>query len=189
MTPAATAPQSSLDELSSPSVSFVVVDRATGKVRAEHNPLTQYRSASLVKLLIALDYLESRGSDAEIPPDDRVLLESMLRSSDDEAASELWARNGWETIVERMADRLDLTDTKPPADRRVWGYTATSAADVTRIYEYLLEGADPSVSEFILGNLRKVTRCAIDGRDQHFGIPNVVDEAWRSSKGGRATAR
>jgi hypothetical protein len=54
---------------------------------------------------------------------------------------------------------------------------------VTRIYEYLLEGADPSVSEFILGNLRKATRCAIDGRGQHFGIPNAVDEAWAVKQG------
>jgi hypothetical protein len=181
--PAASAPESPLDKLSGTSVSFVVVDRETGKVWAEHDAHAQYRSASLVKLLIALDYFESRGPDIEVPPDDRALLESMLRSSDDEAASELWARDGWDTIVERMADRLDLTDTEPPADRRVWGYTATTAADVARIYEYLLEQADPSVSEFIIGNLRKTTRCAVDGRDQYFGIPTAVDEPWAVKQG------
>jgi hypothetical protein len=107
----------------------------------------------------------------------------MLRSSDDEAASELWARDGWETIVTRMADRLGLTDTEPPADRRVWGYTATSALDVARIYGYLLNEADPAVSEFIIGNLRRATACAADGYDQYFGIPSAVDEPWAVKQG------
>jgi hypothetical protein len=182
-TPAESASNSPLDPPFGTSVSFVVVDRETGKVRAERNAHTQYRSASLVKLLIALDYVESRGPNAEVPPDARALLESMLRASDDEAASELWVRDGWETIVERMADRLNLTDTEPPADRRVWGYTATSAADVARIYEYLLNEADPSASEFILGNLREATRCALDGHDQYFGIPTAVDEPWAVKQG------
>ncbi|MBV9139948.1 MAG: hypothetical protein JO115_03360 [Pseudonocardiales bacterium] len=184
-TPATGAPEPPVewDKPSGTSVSFVVVDRQTGQVRAEHAAHTQYRSASLVKLLIALDYVESRGPDAPIPPGDRALLESMLRSSDDDAASELWVRGGWETIVQRMADRLELTDTEPPADRRVWGYTATSAADVARIYEYLLDKADPSVSDVILGNLRMATRCAADGRDQYFGIPTAVDEPWAVKQG------
>jgi hypothetical protein len=184
-TPATGAPEPLVewDKPSGTSVSFVVVDRQTGQVRAEHAAHTQYRSASLVKLLIALDYVESRAPDAPIPPGDRALLESMLRSSDDEAASELWVRGGWETIVRRMADRLELTNTEPPADRRVWGYTATSAADVARIYEYLLDKADPSVSDVILGNLRRATRCAADGRDQYFGIPTAVDEPWAVKQG------
>ncbi|MGH3770556.1 MAG: hypothetical protein ACRDRW_04025 [Pseudonocardiaceae bacterium] len=182
-TPAASAPTSPWDKLNGTSVSFLVVDRETGTVLAEHEAHAQYRSASLVKLLIALDYFDSRGPGVAVPPDDRALLEPMLRASDDEAASELWARDGWEMIVERMVDRLDLTDTEPPADRRVWGYTATSAADVVRMYEYLLTAADPAAREFILGNLRWARRCAIDGRDQYFGIPSAVDQPWAVKQG------
>lgn len=181
--PAVGAPESPGDTLAGTSVSFVVMDGTSGEIWAERDAHAQYRSASLVKLLIALDYFNSRGPGVEIPADDRALLESMLRSSDDEAASELWAREGWETIVSRMADRLGLTDTEPPADRRVWGYTATSALDVARIYGYLLHEADPAVSEFIVGNLRRATRCAADGRDQYFGIPSAVDEPWAIKQG------
>jgi len=36
---------------------------------------------------IALDYLQSRGPDFVIPPEDRALLEPMLRSSDDNTAA------------------------------------------------------------------------------------------------------
>jgi hypothetical protein len=180
--PAVGAPERPRDTLSGTSVSFVVMDRS-GEIWAEREAHAQYRSASLVKLLIALDYFDSRGPGVEIPAEDRALLESMLRSSDDEAASELWARDGWETIVRRMADRLGLTDTEPPADRRVWGYTATSALDVARIYQYLLNEADPSVGEFIVGNLSRATRCATDGQDQYFGIPSAVDEPWAVKQG------
>ena len=165
------------------SVSFLVVDRDSGQTRAERDAHAQYRSASLVKLLIALDYFETRGPDIEILPEDRALLESMLRSSDDRSASILWVREGWELIVERMVDRLDLTDTEPPVDRRFWGYTATSAADIARIYEYLLSEAAPSAREFILGQLRQATQCATDGRDQYFGIPRAVDEPWAVKQG------
>jgi hypothetical protein len=171
------------DHPSDMSVSFVVLDRESGEIRSEQGAHTQYRSASLVKLLIALDYFEARDAKAGIPPEDRALLEPMLRSSDDEAASVLWVRGGWETIVTRMADKLQLTDTAPPADRRIWGYTAISAADVARIYEYLLTEADPAAREFILGNLRQATRCATDGRDQYFGIPSTVDEPWAVKQG------
>jgi hypothetical protein len=181
--PAVGEPKSPRDALSGTSVSFVVMEGTSGEIWAARDAHAQYRSASLVKLLIALDYFDSRGPGVEIPAGDRALLEPMLRSSDDEAASELWARDGWETIVARMADRLGLTDTEPPADRRVWGYTATSALDVARIYEYLLNEADPSVSEFIVGNLRRATACAADGRDQYFGIPSAVDEPWAVKQG------
>jgi hypothetical protein len=184
--PAATAPVAPnrpSDRSDGGSVSYLVVDRATGEIRAERDAHAQYRSASLVKLLIALDYFETRGPDFEIPPEDRALLEPMLRASDDQAASTLWVREGWELIVERMVDQLGLTDTEPPADRRIWGYTAISAADVARIDEYLLVEAAPLARDFILGNLRKATQCASDGRDQYFGIPRAVDESWAVKQG------
>ncbi len=161
----------------------VVVDRETGETTAEENQHDQFRSASLVKLLIALDYFRQRGPAAEIPEEDRELLGSMLRVSDDEAASVLWVQQGQETIVERMVGLLGLEDTEPPADRRIWGYTATSAADVARTYEYVLGEANPETREFILGHLREVTRCAVDGRHQYFGIPRAAPEPWAVKQG------
>jgi hypothetical protein len=80
----------------------------------------QYRSAPVVKLFIALDYLESHGPDYEIPADDLSLLEPMLRSSNDDAASTLWVRDGWEEIVNRMIAKIGLADTAPPAQRGKW---------------------------------------------------------------------
>src|SRR6266700_3458110 len=90
------------------------------------------RSASLVKLLIVLDYLWNRGPGYAIPAADRSRLDIMLRSSDDDAASYFWKAGGADQIVSRMVARLALKDTTPPSAvaRTGWGTTGLSAADV-----------------------------------------------------------
>jgi hypothetical protein len=162
--------------------SYAVFDRTTGASWG-HDEHKQYRSASVVKLFIALDYLESRGPDHVIPPEDLALLEPMLRSSNDDAASVLWVRDGWEQIVVRMAAQIGLTDTAPPAERGKWGYTAISAADVVTTYQYILTQAHPKYRDFIMGNLHQATECASDGFDQSFGIPSALPGPWAYKQG------
>ena len=149
-------------------------DRDTDAVTLSHDEHDRIRSASLVKLMIALDYFENHSAYNPICAQDKVTLESMLRSSDDNAASELWVRQGCEKIVERVVAKLGLHDTGPPADRRFWGYTPTSAADAVAVYRYILDSTHPTVRGFIMSNLRQATRCASDGFDQSFGIPSVI---------------
>jgi hypothetical protein len=154
--------------------SYMVFDRDTGAVTLSGDPHNCIRSASLVKLMIALDYFDNHGADNPIPGQDQANLESMLRSSDDNAASELWVQEGWETIVERIVAKLGLQDTGPPDDRGFWGYTPTSAADTVAVYRYILDSADPTVSDFIMSNLHQAEPCASDGFNQFFGIPRVI---------------
>ncbi|MEV6830899.1 hypothetical protein [Amycolatopsis sp. NPDC051102] len=169
----ASAAASSVELPEGMTASYLVVDQETGQSFGsdEHK---QYRSASLVKLFIALDYLESHGPDYEIPADDLALLEPMLRSSNDDAASTLWVRDGWEEIVKRMVTELGLTDTAPPTARGKWGYTAISAADIVRTYQYIEHEANPKYRDFILSNLAQSTKCGSDGFDQSFGLPSAV---------------
>lgn len=161
---------------------YVVFDRQAGKVTSQRNAHRRFRSASVVKILIAIDYLESHSS---VPRGDLTLLAKMLRVSDDAAATSLWTRGGRGRIVERTARRLGLTETAPPpADRPgFWGYTSLSALDVTRTYRYLLDEADPRVGGLILGHLRKAGRCGSDGFDQYFGIPRAVPAPWAVKQG------
>ncbi|AXB48850.1 hypothetical protein A4R43_27795 [Amycolatopsis albispora] len=161
--------------------SYVVLDRASGKKVAdgEHE---RFRSASVVKVLIALDYLETLGAGREIPPADAALMQPMLRSSANDPASELWARGGYGAVVDRMVAKLGLTDTAPPADPGRWGFTATSAADVARVYEYILDSADAGHRAFVMGHLRASTKCS-DAWDQSWGIPSAVGEAWAVKQG------
>ena len=120
----------------------------------------QFRSASVVKLLIVLDFLWNRGPAYEIPAADRARLEVMLRSSDDDAASYYWDHLGGGQIIDRMVQRLGLTHTAgPPATHPgFWGYVALTAGDTVRIYRYLLDQAPAPVREYVMGNLHQATR-------------------------------
>ncbi|MFS8104898.1 hypothetical protein LFM09_48130 [Lentzea alba] len=148
-----------------PSESYAVYNRFTHHLTGK-DVHKQIRSASLVKILIAIEQLETRGDDPRIEP--------MLRASDDNSASELWVENGWEQLVVRTAERIGLKDTQPPANRGMWGYTAVSAYDIVKIYRYVLEEADPKVRRTIMGHLHKATKCASDGFDQSFGLPSAT---------------
>jgi hypothetical protein len=165
-----------------PNIGYVVYDRQTG-LTTESNGTAQFRSASVVKLLIALDYLESRGAGTPIPAADAGLLKTMLRSSDDNAASTLWTRGGSTAIVTRMVARIGLPHTAPPANAGMWGYTAISAADTVKIYRYILDLAQPAFRDLIMGHLHQSTKCATDGRDQSFGIPSATSGPWSAKQG------
>lgn len=162
--------------------SYAIFDRETGRSAIAYNVHHRFRSASVVKILIALDHLERTSA---IPRRDLALLRSMLRSSDDRAATLLWTRGGRTKIVQRMAARLGLTDTSPPPSDKpgYWGYTAISAADLVRTYRYLLDKAPQRIRAFIMGNLDSATRCAIDGFDQYFGIPRALPRPWAVKQG------
>ncbi|XVQ87870.1 hypothetical protein ACQP2K_10735 [Microbispora siamensis] len=162
---------------------YAVVDVTTGKTLASRQVHHRFRSASVVKILIAVDYLERH--KGTIPAGDLALLTPMLRGSDDDAATALWRRGGQGEIVRRMARRIGLTETSPPpaAKPGFWGYTVISAADIALVYRYLLRRAEPRVRDFVLGNLRKASQCARDGFDQFFGIPRAVPRPWAIKQG------
>jgi hypothetical protein len=161
---------------------IVVFDRQTGQFAYNANPDHRFRSASLVKLLIVADHLW--GKDA-VPAADRAQLDLMLRSSDDAAATKFWKRNGQREVVGRMVKRLGLTATAPPPANQpgFWGYTALSAGDVVRVYQYLLEAAPAAVRDYVLGNLHQATKCGTDRYDQSFGIPSVFAKPWAAKQG------
>jgi hypothetical protein len=153
--------------------SWLVYDRQKRKFVATRHAHRKFRSASVVKILIAIDFLESR---TKVSKADARLLRIMLRESDDDAATAFWNRRGKGAIVTRMARKLRLSDTTPPPAARpgFWGYSTLSAHDVVKTYRYLLDTASPRVRETILGHLRKATPCGSDGFDQTFGIPDGV---------------
>ncbi|MGC9538140.1 hypothetical protein [Streptomyces sp. UG1] len=167
------------------SAGVAVLDRQTGTFTEQLNSSTRFRSASVVKLLLALDHLWNRGPDHTVPAADRAWLEPMLRGSDDDAASDYWSDNGGTAIITRMVSRLGLEDTAPPPTgyEGYWGYTALSARDTVTIYRYLLDSAPVPVRDFVMENLRRSTRCASDGFDQHFGVAGAFEKPWAVKQG------
>ncbi|GGW71251.1 hypothetical protein ACWGIA_20020 [Streptomyces bobili] len=167
------------------SAGVAVFDRQTGTFTEQLNSSTGFRSASVVKLLLALDYLWNRGPDYTVPSADRAWLEPMLRSSSDDAANNYWSDNGGTAIITRMVSRLGLKDTAPPPTgyEGYWGYTALSARDTVTIYRYLLDSAPGPMRDFVMGNLRQSTRCASDRFDQHFGVAGAFEKPWAVKQG------
>lgn len=162
-----------------------VFDRHTGQLVQQSNADHQFRSASVVKLLIVLDFLWGRGPQYDVLPEDRARLEVMLRSSDDDAASYYWDELGGAAIVERMVERLGLTHTAgPPATHPgFWGYVAITAADTVRIYRYILDRAPQPVRAYVMDLLHRPTRYGTDGFDQYFGIASVFDPDFSIKQG------
>jgi hypothetical protein len=162
-----------------------VFDRQTGTFTEQLNTTMQFRSASLVKLLLLLDFLWNRGPNYDIPAADRSRLDVMLQRSDDAAASHYWSTLGGSAIITRMVSRLGLQNTAPPPSTHpgFWGYVAISAADVVRIYRYILDSAPAPVRDYIMGNLHAAKRCASDTFDQFFGIPGAFEQPWAVKQG------
>ncbi|MFI0357332.1 hypothetical protein [Actinomadura sp. 9N407] len=161
---------------------YVVYDLEAGRTVLQYGARRTFRSASVVKILVTLDYL--RGTE-DVPEKDLALLRPMLRSSDDGAATAFWKRGGQGAIVERMARRIGLGETEPPpADKPgFWGYTALSALDVAKTYRYVLEKAPKAHRDLIMGELGKATPCGKDRYDQYFGIPRAVPRPWAVKQG------
>ena len=153
-------------------VSAVVFDRQDGKAIVSVHGDRGYTSASLVKLLIALSALDQGGPVTDV--------QRMLARSDDDLASRFWSAYGGPAIVTRWATKLGLTGTRPPAEAGRWGDTRITAADVVKIYQYLLT----KKSTAILNALRDATERGSDGFRQYFGIPDAAaGQPWAVKQG------
>lgn len=169
-------------------VGIVVISRDAPMCTAAANGEETFPTASVVKLLIAIDVLRATNSDPKMV--DRV--EAMLKVSDDAIASDLWSRYGANSIILRMKGLIGLPSLAPPADRQSWGSTRIDALDVARIWRYLLDVAPTAIRTPILEGTGSAKRTAADGFDQYFGIPDGLPEAtwwikqgWGTSDGRR----
>ncbi|MCP2168735.1 serine hydrolase [Goodfellowiella coeruleoviolacea] len=155
-----------------------VWDRRTSGMVVDHHAEATFTSASLVKLLIALEALDHASPET-------ARIRQMLSASDDAIASALWTKYGSTAIVTRWAQRLQLADTRPPKSPGRWGDTLVSARDVVLVYRYILEQASASTRQLILGALTRFTAAGSDGFSQEFGLaglagstPVAVKQGW-----------
>ena len=158
-----------------------VVDTDTGATVAALNSGQQFYTASVVKLLIGLDDLNSQGWQAD--PATASQLGQMLATSDDDIADALWDTDGGGAIITRMADLIGLSGTRAPSDPDQWGETLTTAQDVVAIYRYLGTVPEPA-RDVIMNGLQGAPQTAADGTDQYFGIPDGLAGAdWAIKQG------
>lgn len=154
----------------------IVFDRYRDTELLTVNSDRQFRSASVVKLLIAIAELRGPAGDTE-----RVT--EMLVYSNNQIASTLWVENGWDQLVTRLSDVIGLRDTEPPADRGMWGNTLLSARDVVRIYRFIMTDLPENIREVIVQALASTAEHATDGWYQYFGIPDGIGRPWAVKQG------
>jgi hypothetical protein len=156
----------------------VVFDRVAGTELLTVEPDRQFRSASLVKLLIAIDVL-SRGANATT----RKRLARMLSTSDDDIASELWVEQDGPRLVTRTAKLIGLQGTAPPETYGRWGDTKLTARDVVRIYQFVMNDLPPEDHTLIVDALAQAPEYAADDFRQYFGIPDGLNAQWAIKQG------
>jgi len=163
---------------------IMVFDRQTDQVVLEHDADRRFTTASLVKVLIALDWMQQIAGGGRPSAAETRQIKQMLSSSDDPTASELWMAAGGPGIVTRAINRMGLEHTEPPAEPGRWGDTLISAADMVRVYRYLMEEAPAAHREIVLDALRNMTPRGSDGYDQTFGIPDAAgNRPWAVKQG------
>jgi hypothetical protein len=162
-----------------------VFDRARGRAVVWREPELAFRSASLAKLLIALDVLDRRADSPAL----RDALRRMLSASDDDVANQLWDADGGPEIVERAAKRLALPTARPPEIVGRWGDTMLSVTDMVAIYRHVLESAPVAQRELIIDALAAATPRGSDGFDQYFGIPRRLPRPWAVKQGWSTSPR
>jgi hypothetical protein len=98
-----------------------------------------------------------------------------------------WDRSGGNAVIARIKARYGLAGTTAPYNGH-WDVTQSTANDLVRYYDMLLDGAGglpPEQADVIIGNLAQSTPSGADGYPQRFGIPDglsaepvAVKQGW-----------
>ncbi|QUQ67229.1 alanine rich lipoprotein LppW [Kutzneria sp. CA-103260] len=151
-----------------------VYDLRAGRYVSRSDEDTPFAAESLTKLLIATDLAAS----GRLAGNNLARVKGMLSTSDDQIANQLWTADGGPAIVTREVRAMGLRATVPPRDPGRWGDTTMTAADVVRIYQYVMTKMPAGQREVLLSDLA-ATAHAADGTDQDFGITQAVpDGEW-----------
>ncbi len=155
----------------------VVFDRTLNAELVAVNADRQFSSASLVKLMIAIDALDQGAGER-----DRDRLARMLSISDDDIASSFWVKGGRTDIVERVVRLVGLRGTEPPREPGKWGEVRLTAHDMLRVYQYVTQLPTEDYT-LVVDALAQAPEYAADDWDQWFGIPDGLDLQWAIKQG------
>ncbi|WP_243789083.1 serine hydrolase [Saccharopolyspora gloriosae] len=178
-------------ELSGSTVAVAVLDRETGEVIGGEHADERFGTASLSKLLVAVDVARRHTEGMPVADADVDLIRRALSISDDAAMNALWDRFDGAGAISRLAVRYGLTRTRPPEVPGNWGGTETSARDVATVLAQIptLPAAE---RDLLLGPLDAAPRTAAEGFDQGYGLkdstrPVAVKAGWMCCDDGRRT--
>jgi hypothetical protein len=154
--------------LRSGSASFALVDER--RRIHDHRAGVQYSSASLVKAMLLVAYLDRRNvRHRRLRGGDRRLLGPMIRVSDNDAASAVYDRVGPGGLL-RLARRAGMRRFVPNA---VWGGCQVTARDQARFFWRIRALLPRRHRKYALGLLHRIVSY------QRWGIPHGAPSGWR----------
>ncbi|HEV7450838.1 MAG TPA: tat pathway signal sequence [Pseudonocardiaceae bacterium] len=165
---------------SRPGVAGIVVrDRETGAVWRNADSKTHIWGCSTPKLAMVVDLLLRNDSGAiRLTAEDRDLMQKMLHSSDDDAATTLWKRYGAEDYATRFPS-YGMIDMKFTADHpHTWGWILTTANDLDRLMNYVLSKLPAIHRDYIVREMRIVDP------NQQWGVWGAGNAASPGNKNG-----
>src|SRR5690606_234405 len=120
-------------DLESTTVAVAVLDRQTGEFAQGEAAATPMYSASLVKVIVAVDLLQRSHGGEPLSDVDRELIRRALSASDDEAMNVLWDQNDGLCGGVRVAVQAGMVETRWSEDAAMWGQSVGSARDLGRV--------------------------------------------------------
>jgi hypothetical protein len=168
-------------------LAVAVLDRGTGELAVGARGNEPFYTASLSKVLVAVDVLDRRRLEGlAVSDEDIALFRRALGPSDDSAMSALWERFDGAGAAARVGARLGLEGTSAPRRLGQWGEVEVTAADHVRIWQHILDEMPPSDRDLLIAGLDAAPAVANDGFDQSFGL---LSPAVRGPEGLGAVAK
>ncbi|MGP4017414.1 serine hydrolase [Saccharopolyspora sp. 5N708] len=172
-------------------IGVAVLDRATGELALGHEASRPMYSASLSKLIVAVDVLQRAHTGLRVTDKVRDWISRALGPSDDEAMNALWSTFDGPGAISRVAGQAGLEDTRAPRNTSRWGETLVSARDIVRLYDYVLTELPAEDRDFIVASLAAGPVRATDGFNQAFGLrvlpSGAIKSGWMCCQQGKIT--
>jgi len=147
---------------------LAVVDHRTGLSYTFHGDQA-FATASVVKVdILAALLLRAQDAGRGLTATERDLADTMIRNSDNDAASTLWEMIGGADGLAAADERLGLTETVPGPDGW-WGMTTTTVTDRIKLLDTIDDPNGPLAPsrEYVLDLMSRV----------------AADQAWGASAG------
>jgi hypothetical protein len=160
---------------------FALVDTTTGAIRANGDGGVALRTASIVKVVIGMRlFSRAREQKRGLTAAEQSDLAAMIRFSDNDAASRLWAALGGPAVIGWVRRVTGVRNTQPPPDPGSWGSTSTTARDMAVILTALAhaKGIAATDRDALLREMRQVTPA------QRWGVAPAVHHANPAVKNG-----
>jgi len=152
-------------------LAVAVYDRVTGETATGKRGQEPYYTASLAKVVLAVDMLDRRRlAGLEFSEGDLTLLRRALSASDDSAMNALWAKFDGQGAAARVSQRLQLSGTSAPDDPTQWGEMSVPASDFVRIWRYILDELPGADRDLLVSDMAAAPATANDGFNQAFGL-------------------